>query len=206
MNNILEKHWKPIVFTLCIIIFLGLAFLLSVNNLKGFDNYIYNIITVIKCDPITAFFKSITLLCSTWFVILLTLVIMLLSKNKKRAFYIALNVLLCYFLNQTFKYIFARQRPIDINLISENGYSFPSGHSMISVAYYGFIAYIVAHMRLKKKTKRLYIILLMILTLLIGVSRIYLGVHYASDVLAGYALAMAYLIVYIILFYKKMEK
>ena len=130
---------------------------------------------------------------------------MIVSKNKKRAFYIALNVLLCYFLNQTFKYIFARQRPMDINLIDASGFSFPSGHSMISVAYYGFIAYIVSHVRMKRNKRRLYVGLLMLLTLLIGISRIYLGVHYASDVLAGYALSMAYLIVYIKLFYKKME-
>ena len=94
---------------------------------------------------------------------------------------------------------------LSINLIDASGFSFPSGHSMISVAYYGFIAYIVSHVRMKRNKRRLYVGLLMLLTLLIGISRIYLGVHYASDVLAGYALSMAYLIVYIKLFYKKME-
>lgn len=58
---------------------------------------------------------------------------------------------------------------------------------------------------MKKRKKIIYSCLLALLTLLIGISRIYLGVHYASDVLAGFALSMAYLIVYIIIFYKKME-
>ena len=205
MSNILDKHWKPIVCTLCIIIFISIAFLLSQNNLTGFDNFVYRIITSIKCDPVTLFFKFVTFLCSKWFIIFLTLVIMIFSKNKKRAFFIALNVLLCYFLNQTLKLVFARERPLNINLITEKGFSFPSGHSMISVAYYGFIAYIIAHKRMKKSKKRLLVISFMILVLLIGISRIYLGVHFASDVLAGYALAMAYLIIYILLFYKKME-
>jgi undecaprenyl-diphosphatase len=205
MNNILEKHWKPIVCSLCIIIFICIAYLLTLNNLSGFDNVIYRIVTSVKCEPVTLFFKVITFLCSKWFIIFLTLTIMIFSKNKKRAFFIALNVLLCYFLNQTLKLIFARERPLNINLITEKGFSFPSGHSMISVAYYGFIAYIIAHTRMKKKKKRLYVISLMILVLLIGISRIYLGVHFASDVLAGYALATAYLIIYILLFYKKME-
>ena len=136
----------------------------------------------------------------------MTVFIMAFSKNKKNALYIGLNVLLCFLLNQTFKFIFARTRPIDINLIVENGYSFPSGHSMVSLAFYGFFIYIIAHKKMKKKKKIFYSSLLALLTLLIGISRIYLGVHYASDVIAGFALSMAYLIIFIIIFYKKMER
>ena len=131
---------------------------------------------------------------------------MIFSKNKKRAFYIALNVLICFLLNQGLKHVFLRPRPEDINLITEGGYSFPSGHSMVSLAFYGLFIYIIFHMRFKKYKRYLYCILLALLTLLIGISRIYLGVHYASDVLAGFAISMAYLIIYIKLFYKKMER
>ena len=70
---------------------------------------------------------------------------MVFDKNKKKTFYIALNVVLCFLLNQVFKFIFVRERPDSINLINVNGYSFPSVHSMISVAFYGFLAYIVLH-------------------------------------------------------------
>ena len=179
--------------------------LLLTNNVSNFDNYVYNLIIKLKCEPVTIFFKFISFLCSTWFILISTILIMIFSKNKKNAFLIALNVLLCYILNQAFKFIFVRERPIDINLIIENGYSFPSGHSMISLAYYGFFLYIIDHKKMKNRYKLLYSSLLTILVLLIGISRIYLGVHFASDVLAGYALSMAYLIVYIKLFYKKMK-
>ena len=128
---------------------------------------------------------------------------MVLSKDKKKGLYIVLNILLCFLLNQSFKLIFARTRPEDINLINEFGYSFPSGHSMVSLAFYGFFIYIIAHLKIKKNKKILYCSLLALFVLLIGISRIYLGVHYASDVLAGYALAMAYLIIYIKLIYNK---
>ena len=208
MNKFLllcRKYWKKVIFTLSILIFIFIMTLLLTNNVSNFDNYVYNLIIKLKCEPVTIFFKFISFLCSTWFILISTILIMIFSKNKKNAFLIALNVLLCYILNQTFKFIFVRERPIDINLVIENGYSFPSGHSMISLAYYGFFLYIIDHKKMKNRYKLLYSSLLTILVLLIGISRIYLGVHFASDVLAGYALSMAYLIVYIKLFYNKMK-
>lgn len=203
--SVCRKYWKKVIFTLSILIFIFIMTLLLTNNVSNFDNYVYNLIIKLKCEPVTIFFKFITFLCSTWFILISTILIMIFSKNKKNAFLIALNVLLCYILNQTFKFIFVRERPIDINLVIENGYSFPSGHSMISLAYYGFFLYIIDHKKMKNRYKLLYSSLLTILVLLIGISRIYLGVHFASDVLAGYALSMAYLIVYIKLFYRKMK-
>ena len=205
MSNFIRKHWKPIIFSLSILIFVVITKLLLEEQIHIFDNFVYNMISKLRCEPLTYFFKFMSFLCSTWFLIFTTIMIMAFSKNRKNGFYIGLNVLICFLLNQTFKMIFTRTRPVDINLIVENGYSFPSGHSMVSLAFYGFFIYIIAHKRIKKNKKILYCSLLALLTLLIGISRIYLGVHYASDVLAGFALAMAYLIIYIKLFYKKME-
>ncbi len=203
--SLCRKYWKKVIFTLSILIFLFMMYLLLTNNVSNFDNYIYNMIIKLKCKPVTIFFKFISFLCSTWFILISTILIMIFSKSKKNAFLIALNILLCYILNQTLKFIFVRDRPLDINLIIENGYSFPSGHSMISLAYYGFFLYIIDHKKMKMKYKLLYSSLIALLVLLIGISRIYLGVHFASDVLAGYAISMAYLIIYIKLFYKKMK-
>lgn len=205
MSNFIKKHWKPIIFSLSILIFVVITKLLLEEQIHIFDDFVYNMVSKLRCEPLTYFFKFMSFLCSTWFLIFTTIMIMAFSKNRKNGFYIGLNVLICFLLNQTFKMIFTRTRPVDINLIVENGYSFPSGHSMVSLAFYGFFIYIIAHKRIKKKKKILYCSLLALLTLLIGISRIYLGVHYASDVLAGFALAMAYLIIYIKLFYKKME-
>ena len=195
----IRKILKPIIFSICIIIFVVIARLLLMDKVSGFDNKVYKIVTSIKCDPVTSFFKFITMFCSMWFVMLLTAIIMIFDKNKKRAFYIALNVVLCFLLNQVFKFIFARERPLGINLISEDGYSFPSGHSMVGVAFYGFLAYMFLHSHKSRKKRLLIICSFIVLTILIGISRIYLGVHYASDVLAGFALSLAYLILYVVL-------
>lgn len=206
MNSFIREHWKTIIFSLSVCLFIAVATLLLKEKITIFDDTIYSFISKLRCKPLTYLFRFISFLCSTWFLLFTTILIMIFSKNKKNGFYIALNVLLCFLLNQIFKLIFARNRPIDINLIVENGYSFPSGHSMVSLAFYGFFIYIIIHKNLPKNRKIIYCSLLALLTLLIGISRIYLGVHYASDVLGGFALSMAYLIIYIKIFYKKMKE
>ena len=108
-------------------------------------------------------------------------------------------------INQVLKHIFLRARPVGIKLITESGFSFPSGHSMVGVAFYGYLIYLIIYSNLDKWKKTLFSSLLVLLILLIGISRIYLGVHFASDVIGGFALSLAYLIVFINFIYIKKE-
>ena len=110
---------------------------------------------------------------------------------------VSANAILIFILNVGLKLIFMRERPFELMIITEDGYSFPSGHAMASLGFYGFIIYLIWNMKCKKKFKVLTTVLLSFLIILIGISRIYLGVHYASDVLAGYLVSVAYLIVYV---------
>ena len=216
----IRRILKPTLLAISIIIFVIITRLLLIDKLSYFDSKVYEIVTSIKCKPVTMFFRVITVFSNMWFVMLLTAIIMIISRNKKRTFYISLNYkylkyyiiislmkfIICFLLNQVFKFIFTRERPLGINLISEKGYSFPSGHSMISVAFYGFLAYMYLHSNKSRKNRLITIIAFAILALLIGISRIYLGVHYASDVLAGFALSLAYLIIYVSLFYNEKKR
>lgn len=79
----------------------------------------------------------------------------------------------------------------------KNGYSLPSGHSMVSMAFYGYLIYLIYRHINNKYIKWSLITLLSLLIISIGISRIYLGVHYTSDVLAGFLVAISYLIIYI---------
>ncbi len=206
MKTKTRKTIKIVLFCICLIVFTIVTRMLLVNKVSAFDTYIYDLVIKLKCKPVTVFFLIITTMCSMWFVALLTALIMLFSKDKRKAFYIALNVLLCFLLNQIFKYTFTRERPIGINLINVRGYSFPSGHSMLSVAFYGFLAYLALHGKGSRRKRLLIISAFALLTLIIGISRIYLGVHYASDVLAGFVLSLAYLILFVSLLYNRKSK
>ena len=115
-------------------------------------------------------------------------------KNKKLGIIFPLNLVIVTLLNQTLKYIVRRQRPSGYRLIDISGYSFPSGHAMISLATYGLLLYIVSKIIKTKPIKIIISALLITIILLIGISRIYLGVHYLSDVLVGYILSTIYLL------------
>ncbi len=78
-------------------------------------------------------------------------------------------------LNQLLKRLLQRPRPTEFRIIEENGYSFPSGHSMVSMAFYGYLIYLIYRFVKNKYLKWISIVLLSLLICLIGISRIYLG-------------------------------
>jgi len=92
------------------------------------------------------------------------------------------------------KNIFSRHRPLIPLLKPALGYSFPSGHSMMSFSFYGLLIYLCYKYIENRILKWFLITGLFLLILSIGFSRIYLRVHYASDVLAGFSVGIAWLI------------
>ncbi len=103
------------------------------------------------------------------------------------------------------KFVFHRQRPLVPLLEEAKGLSFPSGHALMSVTFYGLIIYIIFKTIKNKELKWTLICLLLILILVIGFSRIYLRVHYASDVIAGYCIGFLWL-VFTVWLLNKIEK
>ena len=99
-------------------------------------------------------------------------------------------------INQVFKFLFERPRPTVFRLAEASGFSFPSGHSMVSLAFYGFFLYLLWKTDYTDVLKWIGSVVIISLIVLIGISRIYLGVHFSSDVLAGFSLSLAYLIIF----------
>lgn len=200
MKKILKfilSNYKQIIFFICIIIFLLLTRKVFKKELIQIDITWYNLISkYIINDKLTKIMKIITNLGGVYFIIGITILSLLIIKNKKISISIIVNLLLITSLNIIIKSILQRPRPSIFRIIEETGYSFPSGHSMISMAFYGFFIYLIFTNIKNKKVKLISIVFLSILILLIGFSRVYLGVHYVSDVLAGFIFSIAYLILY----------
>ena len=91
-----------------------------------------------------------------------------------------------------------------MTLAVETSYSFPSGHSMMSMVFYGLVIYYVRKFVKKKWISNLLTVVLSLVILAVGITRIYLGVHYATDVLAAYVFGFIYLFVFI-KFLEKLE-
>lgn len=202
----IKKYGKWVICGIGIVIFITMVVLLLTGNVTSLDNSIYNTIISSKSDAMTMFMTIITMMCDTEFIIVATLLLVLLIKNKKMGGMIASNVVLCSVINTIIKHIFLRPRPVGIKLIEQGGYSFPSGHSMMAVAFYGLLIYIIWNTKWRNVWKIFTTTLLVILILLIGISRIYVGVHFASDVIAGLSISLSYLIIFIELLYKRVIK
>ena len=153
--------------------------------------------TFLISDFATPIAKFITNFGDAIFLTVLTIILFILIKNKKIGLSIFSNLVIITALNQLLKNILQRPRPTEYRIIEETGYSFPSGHSMISMAFYGYIIYLIYKYVKNKYIKWISIVLLSILICSIGISRIYLGVHYTSDVLGGFLISVSYLVIYI---------
>ena len=106
MMNKIKKISKWIVCGIGILIFATIVVMLLTNNVTGLDNSIYNIIISSKSDVMTMFMTIITMMCNTEFIIVATLLLVLLIKNKKIGGMIASNVVLCSVINTIIKHIF----------------------------------------------------------------------------------------------------
>ena len=175
------------------------------NLINTVDTSLYNLIIKLMSTNTTAIMKFISYLGSATVLIILTFIFLIILKNKRDSKYIAVNLILVFLLNRVLKFIIARPRPDILRLVQEEGYSFPSGHSMVSMGVYGFLIYLIFKNMQNKKIRYPLIIFLSILILLIGISRIYLGVHYFTDVIGGFIIAIIYLIVFIKYSYSRMS-
>ena len=198
IKRFIVKNLKWIILFICLIGFLALAEDVFNKEIMNGDIIGYKFIsTYLISDFATPIAKFITNFGGAIFLIGIAVILFIVIKNKKIGISIITNLGIITILNQLLKRILQRPRPEEFRIINESGYSFPSGHSMISMAFYGYLIYLIYRYIKNKYIKWSLIVLLSILICLIGISRIYLGVHYTSDVLGGFLLSISYLVVYI---------
>lgn len=176
-----------------LIMFVIIAVNVIGHRVSQFDSCVYSAVAGIISPGLTEIMKVITFFGSgEFFVALASIIILACFKKGAYSFYaamIVINLALAALLNTGIKQLVERSRPDILRLIEISGYSFPSGHSMVSMSFYGLLIYL-CYINIKSRWKYPLIFFMSILILSIGFSRIYLGVHYASDVLAGFSLGI----------------
>lgn len=172
------------------------------SEINSFDTIILEVL-----DPIGGYigFKwmmFITELGPVWFLTTMSVICILIIWLGKRDIWAISFFIIAVggggLLIRMLKYIYQRERPSINSEIDAIGYSFPSGHGMGSLIFYGFLTYIILGTIKSKAIKWSTVILVSILLLLIGLSRVYLGAHYPSDVVAGYLAGAVWLMINII--------
>ena len=192
-----------------IIISLGLflitgAFVLS-NTTITFDKSIQDVIFSMREDFLTVLLKIVTY-SANWEIIVVFCVILLTFENTRIKVGIPISIAsaVSTIIYKVIKTVYARPRPdIGFHLIEQGGLSFPSGHSMTGLVFYGLLFYFIFKYGKENRAQKALLILLAVLIFLIGFSRVYLGVHYPIDVLAGWFLGTSILTSAIILIEKK---
>lgn len=193
IKEFLKNNIRWILVIICLIVFCFILENVLDKEIAQFDDTIYTWLAIIIKEPVTIFAKIITAIGSGYVIIPICIISVIYFWKKKEAKYIIVNLITIFLSNQLLKRLIERPRPVGFRIVEELGYSFPSGHSMVSMAFYGFFIYLIYKKVKNKYIKWISIILLALLIILIGISRIYLGVHYASDVLAGFLLSISYL-------------
>lgn len=197
LKDIVLKRKRILIIGACIILFIELLDDVLEGDLMTLDLlakafFVENL----RADWLTPIMESISALATPVSLLVLLLVIVAFAPGKRPGMFCTVNLVLVVLLNVLLKELVQRPRPEDINLVVETGFSFPSGHSMVAMAFFGLLVWLVWHYE-KDRTLRLACCAgFLLIILLIGISRIYLGVHYASDVLAGFCISLAWLAMY----------
>ena len=167
------------------------------NVIYNFDEAIYSFISLYITDNCTKLMTAITHMGSSYILTFIAVIIFFVfGANIYFKIYrklVIYNLALTWIVNEVLKELFKRERPDILQLVTVNGYSFPSGHSMISMSFYGLLIFIFLRHIDCKHLRVSITAVLGFLIFLIGLSRIYLGVHYASDVIAGFIFGIMWL-------------
>lgn len=178
-----------------IVIFLGLLYAMSKGYTSTIDDF--GVRGFARTESLTGIMKVITTFGESWFLVLVSILFIIFVRDKKDGVVSIICLGGIAGINNILKNIVQRARPMFNQLVEVSGYSFPSGHSASAFGFYGFLIYLIYKRCENKALRNVSIVLLVALIIGIGVSRVYLGVHYISDVIGGFLLGGAYLSLYV---------
>lgn len=197
----MKRHVEFFLICSSLLGFLVVLFFVLSGHTMWLDLRISYLIQWLICPILTNIMIIFTNFGSAFAILVLLSILFIVSfRHSKFFFYtklLTLTLFVTTFVNVMVKELVDRPRPMIRCLISESGSSFPSGHSMVSLAFYGFLIFMSCTFLTGRK-KNFLCFGLGLCIFLIGLSRIYLGVHYFTDVLGGFLLGMVILMVMIL--------
>lgn len=204
------KQKRNIILLVTSLIFIILLINVLTGSIQKFDDNIYNFVESIRNENLTNVLKVITDLGGTVglsVITLLTVITLFICNKRKYAISVTLNIAISSVTYILLKNIIQRPRPlISERLIEETGYSFPSGHSTNNIAFYGLAIFLIYTNVKNRRLRNVLCVILAIIPILIGFSRIYLRVHYPSDVIAGFCLGIFCITLFISTIYNKIKE
>ena len=186
-----------IVLSIALLVFVYLLQNVMSGDIRRIDGIAYQFFVVrLRRDWLTPIMQSFTSLSAPVVLAVMLIVVAAFAPGRMPGRFAAANLVGIVALNDALKEIVQRPRPEGFRLIAETGYSFPSGHSMVAVAFYGFLIWLIIRFEEDRLQRWIWSLALFFVVIMIGISRVYLGVHYFSDVVAGYCVAAVWLVVF----------
>lgn len=197
LGRLIVANKRIVILAACAIVFVALLEDVLEGDLSRIDSAAYALIVErLRADWLTPIMEAVSALATPVSLVVLLLVIVAFAPGKRPGACAAVNLVLVFLLNQALKFAIQRPRPDGFQLAVEQGFSFPSGHSMVAMAFFGLLVWMVWRYEADRATRIGCAVAFSAVIVLVGVSRIYLGVHYASDVLAGFCVSLAWLAIY----------
>ena len=192
-NNTLYR----VVLCIAAVILLFIVWLIFIVKNTQPDDSIFNFLSYHTTAPRTNTMKVITFFGNHNFLIpanLLAIAFFMFKKSKQDALRVLIIAVSSLGIMSLLKTLFHRHRPINPLIEGITNFSFPSGHAFMSVAFFGLLIYFISHRLKANWRKPLLISILLFIIFLIGFSRVYLRVHYTTDVIAGWIFGVFWLL------------
>ena len=199
-----------VIFVICALGFSLISVLVSNHMTYHFDSTIISWVQGLEAPNLTVVMKFFTTIGSGLPIVIISIVIMAILYHflghRRELLFLIWVMIGSALMNKLLKLVFQRTRPTLHRIVEANGYSFPSGHSVAAFALYGALTFLIWKHVHKANGRILIIIVSSLFIVTIGISRIYLGVHYPSDVLGGYLMSACWLTLSIGLYRRYLER
>lgn len=196
-RDLIVQNWRLCLCLVCATVFLYLLDEVLEGEIMRVDALAYRVIVEgMRNDCLTPAMEGISALATPTVLIVVTLAVASFAPGRRPGWCCAVNLALAAALNVLLKSLVRRPRPVGFRLAVETGFSFPSGHSMAAMAFYGLIVWLIWRSAMDRRRRVMLSAAFALVIVLIGVSRVYLGVHYASDVIGGFCVSLIWLAFY----------